>query len=162
MLTFCANFRWHSSHSYSLIPLWSFMWWRRACLVFIPVRQKAQHSQSITPTFRAELRLMLSTNSSIWYLLRVHSSTFLTVYVALHHYYFISRKKALENIWVITDRETKQQGQAEITHPWRCQIYYCLSLKYQLRFVQVITQEIKKVEVTLTLKALTERNYCIF
>lgn len=41
MLTFCANFRWHSMHSYSFIPLCNFMWWRNACFVFMPVRNKA-------------------------------------------------------------------------------------------------------------------------
>lgn len=40
MLTFCANLRLHSLHSYSLMPLWSFMWWRRACFVFMPAKEK--------------------------------------------------------------------------------------------------------------------------
>lgn len=78
---------------------------------------------------------------------------------AHYHYNFNSRKKALENIWVITDREAKQQGQAKIKHPQKCQLYYCL--KYQLGSVQVITREIKKVKVTLIFKALIERNYSI-
>lgn len=38
MLTFWANLRLHSLHSYSLMPLCNFMWCRRACLVFIPAQ----------------------------------------------------------------------------------------------------------------------------